>query len=399
MTHAKLGLDANGKFTALKVETYANMGAYLSTFASSVPTYLYATLPGRRIYRSDLRQCRGDLHQHRSSGRLSPGAGRERPIFWSRIVDRAARETGVDPVELRRRNMIAPGRLPTRRQLRWPMTAGTTRRPGRCPEACRRRRLHRGAQGSFGGQGQKHLASGYSTYIGACSIAPGRLPARSGPGRALWGVSRGPGASDRLDDLHWLRTAMARSHETTFAQLVSSSWGSRSRMSGSHGDTGNVQFGMGTYGSRSLAVGGEALIGPPAKSSPRPRGIHGPSSLPDFGRRYRVQGRQVHGRRHRQVDGVRQRSRAAAYVTQLPARDVGARAGQRPFYDPANFTFPGGTHICEVEVDPETGVVECRTSPPSMISAGSSTPMIVEGQVHGGVAPGHRPGAAGRLLL
>ena len=178
-------------------------------------------------------------------------------------------------------------------------------------------------------------------------------------------------------------------HETTFAQLVSDRLGIPiENVSIVHGDTDKVQFGMGTYGSRSGAVGMSAHR--QGARQGRGQGQEGrrPSAR-SRRRRHRVQGRQVHRRRHRQVGGLGRRRAQRLHRAQI-LRPASSSPGLKEgaFYDPTNFTFPAGCHICEVEIDPETGNTEIVAWTAVDDFGIVINPMIVEGQVHGGIAQG-----------
>ena len=155
-----------------------------------------------------------------------------------------------------------------------------------------------------------------------------------------------------------------------------------------HGDTDKVQFGMGTYGSRSGAVGMSAIVKALDKVEAKAKKVAA-HLLEAAEGRHRVQGRQVHRRRHRQVGGAGARSRCKPMSrTSSPARELEPGLKEGAFYDPTNFTFPAGCHICEVEIDPETGVTRIANWVAVDDFGIVINPMIVEGQVHGGIAQG-----------
>ncbi|MCS5574074.1 MAG: molybdopterin-dependent oxidoreductase, partial [Pseudomonadales bacterium] len=177
-------------------------------------------------------------------------------------------------------------------------------------------------------------------------------------------------------------------HETTFAQLVASRLGiSVDEVEVVHGDTGKMDFGLGTYGSRSLAVGGSALAKAADKVVEKGRLIAAHLMQSDAdqidydGGEYRV--------RDSNEARTFQEIAFAAYVPHdYPHDDLEPGLAEKAFYDPVNFTFPAGTYICEVEVDPETGVTEILKFTAVDDFGTIINPMIVAGQVHGGVAQG-----------
>jgi len=388
VTHASLGLDADGRFTALKVQTHANMGAYLSTFATSVPTYLYATLLAgvyttpiifantRAVFTSTV-----VVDAYRGAGRP------EATYLLERIVSKAARETGRDPVELRRLNMIQPDAFPyatpvalTYDSGNYQATLDTAERLADVAGFAARKAASEAA-------GRKR-GLGYSTYIEACGIAPsavaGQLGARAGLFESAEVRVHPTGSVTVFTGTH----SHGQGHETTFAQLVSDQLGIPiESVEISHGDTGNVQFGMGTYGSRSLAVGGEAVIRATNKVIEKARKIAAhilEASAEDI--EFADGSFTVAGTDRSMAFGE---VALAAYVPHnFPHDTLEPGLDESAFFDPANFTFPGGTHICEVEVDPETGVVEVKNFTAVDDVGRVINPMIVAGQVHGGVAQG-----------
>lgn len=388
ITHAKLGLDADGNFTALKVETHANMGAYLSTFASSVPTYLYATLLAG-VYKTPVIYANVKaIFTNTVPVDAYRGAGRpEASYLLERIVDKAARETGLDQVDIRTKNMIAPDAFPYQTPVALAYDSGDY-------QATLTSAMKLANVDSFGerrklseSQGKKR-GLGYSTYIEACGIAPsavaGALGARAGLYESAEVRVHPTGSVTVFTGSH----SHGQGHETTFAQIVSDQLGIPiENIEINHGDTGNVQFGMGTYGSRSLAVGGEALLRATNKIIDKAKKIAAhclEASVDDV--EFKDGNFTVAGTDKTMAFGE---VALTAYVPHnFPHEELEPGLDETAFYDPANFTFPGGCHICEVEVDPETGVTEVVNFTAVDDIGRVINPMIVEGQVHGGVAQG-----------
>lgn len=388
ITHAKLGLDADGNFTALKVETYANMGAYLSTFASSVPTYLYATLLAG-VYKTPVIYANVKaIFTNTVPVDAYRGAGRpEASYLLERIVDKAARETGLDQVDIRTKNMIAPDAFPYQTPVAlaydsgdYQATLASAMKLANVDGFSERRKLSE----SHG----KKRGLGYSTYIEACGIAPsavaGALGARAGLYESAEVRVHPTGSVTVFTGSH----SHGQGHETTFAQIVSDQLGIPiENIEINHGDTGNVQFGMGTYGSRSLAVGGEALLRATNKIIDKAKKIAAhclEASVDDV--EFKDGNFTVAGTDKTMAFGE---VALTAYVPHnFPHEELEPGLDETAFYDPANFTFPGGCHICEVEVDPETGVTEVVNFTAVDDIGRVINPMIVEGQVHGGVAQG-----------
>ncbi len=388
ITHAKLGLDADGNFTALKVETYANMGAYLSTFASSVPTYLYATLLAG-VYKTPVIYANVKaIFTNTVPVDAYRGAGRpEASYLLERIVDKAARETGLEQVDIRKKNMIAADAFPYQTPVALAYDSGdyqatlTSAMKLADVEGFSDRRK---ASESHG----KKRGIGYSTYIEACGIAPsavaGALGARAGLYESAEVRVHPTGSVTVFTGSH----SHGQGHETTFAQIVSDQLGIPiENIEINHGDTGNVQFGMGTYGSRSLAVGGEALLRATNKIIEKAKKIAAhclEASAEDV--EFKDGNFTVSGTDKSMAFGE---VALTAYVPHnFPHEELEPGLDETAFYDPANFTFPGGCHICEVEVDPETGVTDVINFTAVDDIGRVINPMIVEGQVHGGVAQG-----------
>ena len=386
VTHAELALDAHGKILALRAKTIANLGAYMSTFSSSVPTYLYATLLSGQ-YNIPSIYCEVDaVYTNTAPVDAYRGAGRPEATFVvERLMEVSARQTGLDPAELRRRNFIDvfPHQTPVimaydagdylaslKKALELADVKGF---PRRRREAARHGKLR---------------GLGYSTYIEACGIAPSQAVGSLGAGVGLWEsaeVRVNPtGSVEVLTGCH----AHGQGHETTFAQLVSERLGIPfDNVSIVHGDTDKVQFGMGTYGSRSGAVGMSAIVKALDKIEAKAKKVaayvleaaEGDIEFKDG--KFTVAGTD--------------KSAAwgdVALNAYIAHKFVGANLEpglkETSFYDPTNFTFPAGCHICEVEVDTDTGKTDIVNWTAIDDFGTVINPMIVEGQVHGGIAQG-----------
>ena len=388
ITHAKLAMDKDGKFLAFKVETKANMGAYLSTFATAVPTYLYATLLAG-VYTTPKIFCNVKaIFTNTVPVDAYRGAGRpEATYLIERIVDKAARETGIGRTEIRKRNFIPTDAFPYQTPVALAYDSGdyfTTLAeaekladvagfPARKAEAAKRGKLR---------------GLGYSTYLEACGIAPsavvGSLGARAGLFESANVRVHPTGSVSIFTGSH----SHGQGHETTFAQLVSERLGlPLEQIDIVHGDTGKVAFGMGTYGSRSLAVGGEAIMRALDKVVTKAKKIAAhvlEASVDDV--EFSEGVFKVAGTDQAMPFGA---VALTAYVPHnFPHDQLEPGLEEQAFYDPTNFTFPGGCHICEVEVDPDTGVVQVVNMTAVDDVGRVINPMIVEGQVHGGLAQG-----------
>jgi carbon-monoxide dehydrogenase large subunit len=387
ITHAELGLDANGRFVALKVQTTANLGAYLSTFGSSVPTYLYGTLLAGQYKTPNIFVEVHGVYTNTAPVDAYRGAGRpEATYVVERIVETAARELGRDPAELRRINMIQPEDFPYDTPVALTYDTGNYEAsldkalalidypgfPARKAEAARR--------------GQRR-GIGFACYIEACGLAPSKLAIQLGAGVGLYEsgeIRVNPtGSVTVFTGSH----SHGQGHETTFAQVVAQRFGiGIDDVEVVHGDTGRVEFGLGTYGSRSLAVGGSALVKAADKVVAKGKLIAAHMLEAEHEAVEFADG-QFKVRDSNQTLSFAEVA-FAAYVPSNYPDDLEPGLSEKAFYDPENFTFPAGTHIAEVEIDEDTGKVALVDFVAVDDFGTIINPMIVLGQVHGGVAQG-----------
>ncbi len=388
VTHAELAMDRDGRFTALRVHTKANMGAYLSTFASCVPTYLYATLLAGQ-YKTPAIYCEVDaVYTNTTPVDAYRGAGRPEATFLlETIVETAAKELGVDPAELRRRNFIEPSAFPYQTPVALVYDIGNY-------GAHLDKALELADYAGFAGRRAKSEARGklrgvgFSCYIEACGIAPSAVVGSLGAGVGLWESAKirftHTGVCQVLTGTH----THGQGHETTFAQLIADKLGVPiDNVEVVHGDTDKTPVGMGTYGSRSLAVGGQAIVNAAEKIIAKGKKIAAhlleaaEADVEFQNGSFTVKGTD----RSKSLGEVV----FEAYVPHhIPQGLVEPGMEETAFYDPANFTYPSGTYICEVEVDQDTGVVEIDRFVAVDDFGKVINPMIVEGQVHGGLAQG-----------
>jgi aerobic carbon-monoxide dehydrogenase large subunit len=385
---AEMAIDKDGHFLALRVSTMANMGGYLSTFAPAIPTYLYATLLAG-VYKTPVIYCEvRAVFTTTVPVDAYRGAGRPEATFLlERLVDTIAHDTGLDRIEVRRRNFIPDDAFPYQTPVALQYDSGNynmtldaalkaadyTGFEARREEAAARGRLR---------------GIGVSTYLEACGIAPsavvGSLGARAGLYECANIKVHPTGSVTVYTGSH----SHGQGHETTFAQLVSDQLGVPiDHVEIVHGDTAKIPFGMGTYGSRSLAVGGIAIAKAMDKIIAKGKKIAAhlmEASVSDIefkDGKFRVAGTD----KEKTLTDIS----LAAYVPHnYPIEELEPGLDETAFYDPKNFTFPGGCHIAEVEIDPDTGV----TTVVDFIAVDDVgrviNPMIVEGQVQGGVAQG-----------
>ena len=388
VTHAELALADDGEFLGMRVATTANMGAYLSTFASSVPTYLYGTLLAGQYRTPAIYVEVQSVFTNTTPVDAYRGAGRpEATYVVERLVETAARELGMDPAELRRRNFIQPDQFPYETPVALTYDTGDY-------EASLDRALEHIDYARFAARRAESEARGrkrgigFSSYIEACGLAPSQVALSLGAGVGLFESAEVrvnvTGSVTVITGSH----SHGQGHETTFAQVVSDKLGIPfENVEVVHGDSGRGDYGLGTYGSRSIAVGGSAIVKAADKIIAKGKKIvaHNFETTDD---------------RIDFEDGVfseQESNRSmefgevafAAYVpANFPLDELEPGLSEKAFYDPGNFTYPAGTHVCEVEIDPETGTVEIVDFVAVDDFGLVINPMIVEGQVHGGLVQG-----------
>jgi len=385
-SHAELALDKDGKFLALRVHTDANLGAYLSTFSTCVPTILYATLLAGQ-YTTPLVYVEVDAwFTNTAPVDAYRGAGRpEATYLLERIVSRAAFELGLSQDEIRRRNFIAEFPYQTPVALQYDTGDFVA-----CMDASQKLADVAGfkARQEASKANGKLRGIGYSSYIEACGLAPSNIAGALGARAGLFECGEvrvhPTGSVTVFTGSH----SHGQGHETTFAQVVASRLGiSVDSVDIVHGDTGRVPFGMGTYGSRSISVGGAAIMKALDKIEAKAKKIaahlmEAADTDIDFANGEFT----VRGTDKKIPFGT---VALTAYVPHnYPLETLEPGLNETAFYDPTNFTFPSGTYIAEVEVDPETGVVRLDRFTAVDDFGTIINPMIVEGQVHGGLVQG-----------
>ncbi|MEY2618623.1 MAG: hypothetical protein RL522_1625 [Pseudomonadota bacterium] len=386
VSHAELAMDKDGKFLALRVHTDANLGAYLSTFSTAVPTILYATLLAGQYATPQVYVEVDAWFTNTAPVDAYRGAGRpEATYLLERIVSRAAWETGLTQDEIRRRNFIT--QFPYQTPVALQYDTGDFHA---CMEKSRELADMAGYDKRKAASKAKGLLRGvgYSSYIEACGIAPSNIAGALGARAGLFECGEvrvhPTGSVTVFTGSH----SHGQGHETTFAQVVASRLGmDPSQVDIVHGDTGRVPFGMGTYGSRSISVGGAAIMRALDKIEAKAKKIAAHlMEASDADVEFANGEFTVKGTDKKVTFG---QVALTAYVPHnYPLDKLEPGLNETAFYDPVNFTFPGGTYICEVEVQPETGVVRIDRFTAVDDFGTIINPMIVEGQVHGGLAQG-----------
>ena len=386
VTTIELALDADNNFTAVRTSTLANMGAYLSTFAPSIPTWLHGTLMAGN-YKTPLVYVNvRAVFTNTVPVDAYRGAGRPEATYQlERVIDKAARELGVDPIALRRQNFVTE--FPYQTPVAVEYDSGDFHRLMDKLEA----------SADFGGFATRRAESekkgllrglGINCFIEACGIAPsnlvGQLGARAGLYESATVRVNATGGIVVMTGSH----SHGQGHETVFPQVISEMIGiDESMVEIVHGDTANTPMGMGTYGSRSIAVGGPAMVRAAEKIINKTKKIAAhlmEASEADI--ELKDGTFTVAGTDKSVAWGD---VTLAAYVPHnYPLEDIEPGLEETAFYDPANFTYPAGAYACEVEVDPETGKVTIAKFTTADDFGNVVNPMIVEGQVHGGLTQG-----------
>ena len=388
VTRIQLATDKAGKFLALRTETMANVGAYLSNFSTVTPTFLHGTLMAGP-YKTPLVYVNVKaVFTNTAPVDAYRGAGRPEAAYSiERVVDKMCRELGLDPLEVRRKNLLTPDQFPYATPVGLVYDVGNY-------QATLDKLIE---IGDFAGFEARRVASakagklrglGLSTWIEACGIAPsnlvGALGARVGLFDAATVRVNATGNISVMVGAH----SHGQGHETVFAQIVSDKLGiPASSIDIVHGDTSKIPFGMGSYGSRSLAVCGVAMVKAVDKIIAKGKKIAAHMLEAAEGDIVFEDGKfSVTGTDKAKTFGE---IAFSAYVPHnYPLETLEPGLEETAFYDPANFTYPAGAYACEVEVDAETGRVEIASFTCADDFGNVMNPMIVAGQVHGGVAQG-----------
>jgi aerobic carbon-monoxide dehydrogenase large subunit len=388
LTHAELALDAGGRFLALKVETLANLGAYVSTFGAAIPSAIYsALLAGGYRTPAILVEVTG-VFTNTTPTDAFRGAGRPEACYvLERLADRAADTLGIDRAEIRRRNLIPPSAMPYKTPI------GPTYDCGDFPkifaralaladyDRFKKRRREAERRGRLRG-------IGLACYVESSGVAPSRFAGALGARVGFYEA-----ASIRVEPDGAVRAMLGthnhgQGHATTLAQILSSRLAIPiEKIEVIEGDTDAVPHGTGTFGSRSIAVGGCALDRAADKIIAKGKLIAAHLLEAAAGDVDFSDGAFVIAGTDRRVSfaAVAQ----AAYVPHnFPLETLEPGLQETAVYDPPSFAFSNGAHVCELEIDPETGRVEIVGFWAVDDIGTVINPMIVEAQIHGGIAQG-----------
>jgi carbon-monoxide dehydrogenase large subunit len=388
VTEAELAVDKEGKIVALRVKTNANLGAYLSTFAPLIPTYLYGTLLSG-VYEIPTIYCEvvGSL-TNTTPVDAYRGAGRpEATYLLERLCDLTAKAVGLDAAEFRRKNFIPASKFPYQTPVAFQYDSGNY-----APALDRALQMLdykkvRGEQERARTQG-RYLGVGFATYIEACGPAPSQVAGALGAQAGLWESAQVRVHPTGKVTVYTGSHSHGQGHETTFAQLAADELGLPFEdVEIVHGDTAQVPFGMGTYGSRSAAVGGAAIYTSVQKIKEKGKKIaahllEANEADVDYGDgKFFVKGSPARNKTFQDVALM-------AYLAHNLPKGLEPGLEATSFWDPPNFVFPFGTHVAVVEVEPDTGGVKLLRYVAVDDVGRVINPMIVDGMVHGGIAQG-----------
>jgi carbon-monoxide dehydrogenase large subunit len=391
VSKAEMGFDKEGNILGLRVKTYANLGAYLSTFAPCVPTWLHGTLLQGLYTTPKINVDVTGVFTNTVMVDAYRGAGRpEATYLLERLMDTAAMEMDMDPAELRLKNFIPPfdgvEQPGYQTQVALQYDSGDY-------HAVLERALEmvgyedfRKEQEEARKQGRL-LGIGFSTYIEACGIAPSAVVGALGARAGLYEVGQVRVQPTGKVSVFTGAHSHGQGHETTFAQVVADRLGiPLDDVEIIHGDSDSVAFGMGTYGSRSLAVGGSAIVKSLDKILEKGAKIAAHKLEASEEDLEFAEGKwTVKGTDKSVAFGD---VALTAYVPHDYPEGVEPGLDFSSFYDPANFTYPYGAHIAIVEVDKDTGHTKLKRFIAVDDVGNVINPMIVDGQIHGGLAQG-----------
>src|SRR5215467_13292983 len=388
VTDAAMAMSKDGKILGLHVKTTANMGAYLSTFAPAIPTFLYGTLLNGVYAIGAIKVEVTGVFTNTTAVDAYRGAGRPEACYvLERMVDAAAVALKMDPAEVRRKNFIPKFSGAFQTLVAVAYDSGDY---GKAFDRLLQMfdyKKFRADQAEARKQG-RYRGVGFSTYIEACSIAPSKVVGALGAGAGLYESGKVRVHPTGMVTVYTGSHSHGQGHETTFAQLVADDLQIPiDQVEVVHGDTGAIPFGMGTYGSRSAAVGGTALRMSVNKIKEKGKKIAAhllEASAGDIeytGGQFQVRG----------APGKAVPFGAVALTAYVPHNfPEGLEPGleETSFYDPSNFCFPFGAHACVVEIDSDTGHVKIVRYLAVDDVGNVINPMIVDGMVHGGIAQG-----------
>jgi len=378
----ELAARSDGRLLGQRMRLVADIGAYQQLLTATIPTLTMLMLPG--LYKVPTLSAElTEVYTNKTPTDAYRGAGRpEATYFIERGMDILARKLGMDPAEVRRRNFIEPTAFP------YPTAAGLLYDSGNYEPALdlalekagyqdlRRR------QQELRGQG-RYLGIGLSTYVEICGIGPSAIV----PGGGWEGGTVRVERTGKVTVLTGT-SPHGQGGETAFSQIVADELGvPMEDVTVIHGDTAQVPFGVGTFGSRAIAIGGTAIMMSVVKVKEKAKRFAG-QMLEAAPEDLVYESGQVYVKGHPDKGVTIQEIAWAAWSGRTLPPDTEPGLEATSYFEPSNCTFPFGAHVAVVEVDPESGKVELQRYV-SVDDCGTViNPLIVEGQVHGGIAQG-----------
>jgi aerobic carbon-monoxide dehydrogenase large subunit len=387
INYVTLGAKRDGTLTALRVRTVADLGAYQLLLTPFIPTLGFPVMGGcYKIPAIDIRIT--GVFTNKMCTDAIRGAGRPEATYWLELtMDRLADELGMDRLELRRKNFISREEFPFETALGIVYDSGDYH--GTLDKLLEQFDVDefRAEQERLRGEGV-YRGVGFSTYVEVCGLAPSRAVGPQGVGlQAAYYESANVRVTPTGSAIVYTGTSPhGQGHDTGFAQIAGDVLGiDPQHVDVVHGDTDQGAWGWGTYGSRSLAVGGEAVARAAQRIQEKAKRIcaalleAAPEDIELADGKYQVRGSPDKSMTMAEISG-------AAHIppNELPA-DIEPGLEDSAFYDPENFVYPFGAHACVVEVDAETGKVDVVRYVAVDDCGPAINPMLIDGQIHGGV--------------
>jgi carbon-monoxide dehydrogenase large subunit len=384
----ELAATKDGRVTAVRATVWAGMGGYLSTAAPGIPTILHGLMLSGPYRIPAVKEDVYGVYTNTTPVEAYRGAGRPEATFMlERMMDLLADAIGVDPVEVRRRNLIPPF------ENGFDVITGLKYDSGNYEGALRKALDHvkydalRAEQKAARDKG-RYIGIGVSIYVEICGLGPSQVAGAIGFQGGLWESAIVRFHPSGKVNVFIGASPHGQGEETTFAQIVADELGvSVNDVKVVHGDTDSTPMGWGTYGSRTTAVGGAALAVATRKIKDKAKLLAGhllEAAVEDIDYadgKFFVKG---FPDRHKTIQDIALMANVAWNLPQ--GMEAGLEASS--FYDPPNFVYPFGAHVAVVEVDAETGRVDLKRYVAVDDCGPQINPIIVEGQVHGGVVQG-----------
>ena len=384
----EMAAKSDGTILGLRAQTWANLGAYLSTASTGVPTILHGLMLSGAYNIPAIHEDVYGVFTNTTPVDAYRGAGRPEATFMvERMVELVARELSMDPADIRRKNLIEP--FTDGHEVATGLIYDTGNYEPALDQAlemfgyeeARKQQAEARAKGRL-------IGIGVVTYAEICGLGPSEVAGAVGFGGGLWESAIVRFHPSGKVNLMVGISPHGQGEETTFAQIVSDQFGvAVEDVEVIYGDTDLTPMGWGTYGSRSTPVGSGAIMG--AIEQLKDKGTKIAAHLLEAAEEdvefndgvFSVKGSREEGKTIQDI------ALAANTAWSMPdGVDPGFEASS--FFDPSNFVFPFGTHIAQVEVDPETGEIDFQRYVAVDDCGPIINPMIVEGQIQGGIAQG-----------